>query len=716
MPKDLLYASFKDAPYTSQFVGSTFNELKDAQQVLNQTYDVARENDSKKLAVMKDLLQKAHPKDTEAAKALYESAWTNLQENAKAGDYENMLHKTTNEARQFNINASKIVAEKQRIDNYIKQLDEDKTINDADKADLKRMALSGQNSLQYDKNQGLVVGEGFKEDPFAKDVNFSKVIDEGYAKGFILDIIGGSGSQIVTDKRTGLPLLIDSKGNTKEVKASDIEAATAKYLTDDPDAQAHIDREARKIAFKAGYSDWRNVPKDLYNQAHEQAAYNLTNNAIKAAGIKYGFKQTESDSNSKMLSEAYFKKGNGETPEEPLNPQHGTGATEQFGQEAEKYEDFIKKVEGKKGNTFENEKKQAYISKNVLQRYMPEKLSDPISGEVISRDEFIKRKLETDKKNTGKGSRFVNQYQTEIEKAFEKERYSGLVEKEFNQKKKIGDVSTEPTIEEILKIEPNEALKQVYSVAPKGTPAKDVYKTWTSFNNKIRNVNTVNKPVLPAAREEMTTYILGSPVKGGENQTVTSRNGGLFDNEPVRVFKNGKLVKGYKTGKEAIEDGAISREALSKLNVTHRNLGFTAPDMSAPYVATGTVDEDDYEVQVQPTQEIQKYEKVLKVVEPLLTKGMKYKTAPIEIDGKIATLRVNPFTNTSFDFKNHKVGNVDPVITVDMEGSSNDWTGPYSVFKNWVLTHNPYQNLLQNQNFEGDNTTKTKKSATDKTE
>ena len=31
MPKDLLYASFKDAPYTSQFVGSTFNELKDAQ-------------------------------------------------------------------------------------------------------------------------------------------------------------------------------------------------------------------------------------------------------------------------------------------------------------------------------------------------------------------------------------------------------------------------------------------------------------------------------------------------------------------------------------------------------------------------------------------------------------------------------------------------------------------------------------------------------------
>ena len=37
MPKDLLYASFKDAPYTSQFVGSIHPELKEAQQVLNQT-------------------------------------------------------------------------------------------------------------------------------------------------------------------------------------------------------------------------------------------------------------------------------------------------------------------------------------------------------------------------------------------------------------------------------------------------------------------------------------------------------------------------------------------------------------------------------------------------------------------------------------------------------------------------------------------------------
>lgn len=321
MPKDLLYASFKDAPYTSQFVGSIHPELKEAQQVLNQTYDVARENDSKKLAVMKDLLQKAHPKDTEAAKALYESAWTNLQENAKAGDYENMLHKTTNEARQFNVNASKIVAEKQRVDNYIKQLDEDKTINDADKADLKKMALSGQNSLQYDKNQGLVVGEGFKGDQFASDVNFSKILDEGYAKGSIPDMIGGSGSRITIDKATGLPLLIDSKGKTSFVKKEDVEKMSALYLTNDPGAQGHIDRETRALAFDLGYQDWRNLPKPLYDKLHSQAAYNLTNNAIKAAGIKYGFTQTESDTSPKFLPKEYLASGKTLTPDPLKLPQ-----------------------------------------------------------------------------------------------------------------------------------------------------------------------------------------------------------------------------------------------------------------------------------------------------------------------------------------------------------------------------------------------------------
>lgn len=725
MPKDLLYASFKDAPYTSQFVGSIHPELKEAQQVLNQTYDLSKESDSKLAAVARDMAQKAHPKDTQAAQALFEDYSTKLAERAKAGNYERMLHETTNDARQFNVNASKIVAEKQRVDEALKAIDEDKNKTAEEKAEYKKMTIANQNSLTYDKNQGIVGGEGFKQDTFADDPQIALLANEIYGKGIEHEGSAYGRARLYKDPNdpNAKPFILTEKGNKVFLDEKEAGRIVSNFIDSNPKVQSYVDTRTRALLYdKVGNNpnfNWRTFDErnPLYQAAKQSVVDRYITPVVEGSKEKFGFNRVMNQEQSLgQLSEAYLKKGNGESPEEPLNPQHGTGATEQFGQEAEKYEDFIKKVENKKGNTFENEKKQAYISKNVLQRYMPEKLSDPISGEMISRDEFIKRKLETDKRNTGKGSRFVNQYQTEIEKAFEKERYSGLVEKEFNQKKKVGDVSTEPTIEEILKAEPNEALKQVYSVAPKGTPAKDVYKTWESFNNKIRNVNTVNKPVLPAAREEMTTYILGSPVKGGENQTVTSRNGGLFDNEPVRVFKNGKLVKGYKTGKEAIEDGAISREALSKLNVTHRNLGFTAPDMSAPYVATGTVDEDDYEVQVQPTQEIQKYEKVLKVVEPLLTKGMKYKTAPIEIDGKIATLRVNPFTNTSFDFRNHKVGNVDPVITVDMEGSSNDWTGPYSVFKNWVLTHNPYQNLLQNQNFEGDNTTNTKKAATDKSE
>ena len=321
MPKDLLYASFKDAPYTSQFVGSIHPELKEAQQVLNQTYDLSKESDSKLAAVARDMAQKAHPKDTQAAQALFEDYSAKLAKRAKAGNYERMLHETTNDARQFNVNAGKIVAEKQRVDNYIKQLDEDKTINDADKADLKKMALSGQNSLQYDKNQGLVVGEGFKGDQFASDVNFSKILDEGYAKGSIPDMIGGSGSRITTDKATGLPLLIDSKGKTSFVKKEDVEKMSALYLTNDPGAQGHIDRETRALAFDLGYQDWRNLPKPLYDKLHSQAAYNLTNNAIKAAGIKYGFTQTESDTSSKFLPKEYLASGKTLTPNPLKLPQ-----------------------------------------------------------------------------------------------------------------------------------------------------------------------------------------------------------------------------------------------------------------------------------------------------------------------------------------------------------------------------------------------------------
>jgi len=321
MPSPLSFIKLRDAEYVDQFAGSVVPELKDAQKVLNERYDLAEENDSKRAAVAREMMQNVAKKDEVQARLAYEKAMGDIEVNKARGDYENMYGKTANAARQFSVNAAKFIGEKKRIDSYLDQLNKREDISNANKAVLRDMALSKQNALSFDPENNIVLGEGFKEDPFAKDVNFSKVIDEGYAKGFIPDIIGGSGSQIVTDKRTGLPLLIDSKGNTKEVKASDIEAATAKYLTDDPDAQAHIDREARQIAFKAGYKDWRNIPKDLYNQVHQQAAYNLTNNAIKAAGIKYGFKQTESDTSAKFLPKEYLASGKTLTPNPLKLPQ-----------------------------------------------------------------------------------------------------------------------------------------------------------------------------------------------------------------------------------------------------------------------------------------------------------------------------------------------------------------------------------------------------------
>jgi len=199
MPKDLLYASFKDAPYTSQFVGSIHPELKDAQQVLNQTYDLSKESDSKLAAVARDMAQKAHPKDTQAAQALFEDYSAKLAERAKAGNYERMLHETTNDARQFNVNASKIVAEKQRIDEALKAIDDNSNYTADDKALRKRMTIAHQKGLTYDKNQGIVGGEGFQADRFAPTFDTPKELDD-ITKGIIPDQTATANGSFVREK------------------------------------------------------------------------------------------------------------------------------------------------------------------------------------------------------------------------------------------------------------------------------------------------------------------------------------------------------------------------------------------------------------------------------------------------------------------------------------------------------------------------------------
>ena len=317
MPKDLLYASFKDAPYTSQFVGSTFNELKDAQQVLNQTYDVARENDSKKLAVMKDLLQKAHPKDTEAAKALYESAWTNLQENAKAGDYENMLHKTTNEARQFNVNASKIVENKKRIDEAYKKLMDDPNKSEAAKKSIwDNLIMRGQDSLGYDKNQGLVTGEGFKDKDIANDYSFS---NEAFNVGKLVkdDIISGkyaatkNGAYVwynpITNKQStnaddpnARVFKRTSEGKLEEVSTQEINDTLTNYWKSNKAAQGYINREVDRNSIPTldaiDNSDLSPQEKQLAkqrikDQTYQQLHENEIAPAIEAAKIALGYRK-----------------------------------------------------------------------------------------------------------------------------------------------------------------------------------------------------------------------------------------------------------------------------------------------------------------------------------------------------------------------------------------------------------------------------------------
>jgi len=324
MPKDLLYASFKDAPYTSQFVGSIHPELKDAQQVLNQTYDLSKESDSKLAAVARDMAQKAHPKDTQAARALFEDYSTKLAERAKAGNYERMLHETTNDARQFNVNAGKIVENKKRIDEAYKKLMDDPNKSEAAKKSIwDNLIMRGQDSLGYDKNQGLVTGEGFKDKDIANDYSFS---NEAFNVGKLVkdDIISGKYAATkngaygwykpVTDKQgnttytqstdagdpSGKVFKRTSEGKLEEVSTQEINDTLTNYWKSNRAAQGYINREVDRNSIPAldaiDNSDLSPQEKQLAkqrikDQTYQQLHQNEISPAIEAAKIALGYRK-----------------------------------------------------------------------------------------------------------------------------------------------------------------------------------------------------------------------------------------------------------------------------------------------------------------------------------------------------------------------------------------------------------------------------------------
>lgn len=726
MPQPLSFIKLRDAEYVDQFAGSVVPELKDAQKVLNERYDLAEENDSKRAAVAREMMQNVADKDKGQAQLAYKRAMDDIAANQARGDYENMYGKTANSARQFSVNAAKFIKEKQLMDAAWKDLSARKDISESQKEKIwNNNVMLANKPLTFNEKENVVEGEHFRPVNIAADIDALKTFSS-YGEKMKADVDAGKnenyGYYTVEGKRVkstdpGAILFHTANGKRVErVKEEDLKKMTEDIAAADPTFKDYTNRKIIQetgLLFKEIDEDptlspqERKLKKDaLEQQVRADIKTNELDPATSAVMNIFGFhniaKENRIDFDQFGALDLKGRSGSGsDNLEEPLNPQSVQGNTKQYGEEAPSYEDYTKEIVQKK--EVENVKAKANFLKSSV---LPAMVNDPITNELITKEEFFKRSDEKAQDNTHINP-YQQPYQIALRKAYQNGTYDKF-EKEFdtkNPKPKVRDLS----IDEIVSTTKDPILTRFASENPDIKSGKELYEVYRDYKNKLRNVNTSDKLITDALVPATTNMVLGQ--LSGKDESAT-RNGGVFDNHSVIIKRNGKESIRYDTGLEAVKEGEITRKELAALSVTKRNSNYTGEKMAGPYLASGTVDDDELEVYVNPSLDIQDWESSLKVIEPLILTGVVQTTPPLIIDGKQAVVTIDPMGGLQVDKKAKKVGNIDPLIKIDIVGSGNDWVGTYSQYKNWLLTRGPYSNLTQNKNYMGNLQNKTAKSST----
>jgi len=642
MPKDLLYASFKDAPYTSQFVGSTFNELKDAQQVLNQTYDVSKESDSKLAAVARDMAQKAHPKDSKAAQDLLTHIQEKLDTRSKSGRYEDMLHETTNDARQFNVNASKIVAEKQRIDEALKAIDDNPNYTADDKALRKQMTIAHQKGLSYDKNQGIVGGEGFQADRFAPTFDTPKELDN-ITKGFIPDqtaTAGGKFVHIKTGDGEDRLMFQTTDGIKRFVKEDDIKNFVGDILKIDPKFQDHLDTKTKEALHLIDpSSNWRNPDPKLYNAIKQQVESEEVATGARAMANKYGFTQREK--------------------------------TVKFENDAV---DAYRRKLSLKGQQKYDENPRQIIPSTTIQ-----------SLKEVDLEDLTKTK-KTVSSTTGVGGSGFGSFASSTPTVLERKG------KTINELQAEVDDDGSPvypglsTITKMVTKNPGES-EQAY--------AKRVNPTYKSFLSKISTHQGTQEGIASSEIEPYTNLVLGPERGEGKNKTRTG--GGYFSNSPIWIEQNGEFKK-FENGLQAIEKEALTYEDLAKFSITGLNQNYG--DFGGAYEGVGNIGNKPAKIFVGGSPNQRKYLEPLSVAENLIAKGepTTFRTQILSGDYEVPVeIYVEPLPKGKFTVnKKGEFTSITPQVTItDPSGRSK--TMDYSKFKDMVIRENPYKDANQNK-------------------
>lgn len=648
--RGLLYPEFRDVNYTPQFVGSIYPELKETQQVLNQRYDLAQDQDSKTAAALQDLMQNTHEKDLQQAQLVYQHYLDRLQERAKSGRFEQMLPQTINDSRKFNSNASKFIAEKQRIDSYLKNLDEDKTISNSEKASLKKMALSGQNSLTYDPNTGIVGGSGFREDRFAKDVNLDDWANK-MSEGFIPDQTSWNGGKFVREKvgnGEDRLMFVEKGGKKRYVTPQDVQSYVSDIAKADADVQGYLDRLTRQELFTAG-EDWRNPNPDAYNIVRQKVERDALSPILRAMGNKFGFKQIDTDYKAQFYPiDAMRKKLSlKSTPEFDPNPRQVGASTTLSDYKKIDLTDLVKdKVETTEGGTspFRGITGAPSISTN----FRKGKTIGELQGEVDNNGTPV---------------------------------YKGL-----------------SAITSMMPKQPNES-EEAY--------AKRINPLYNSFLSKIGTHQTNQELYTdPSEAKGYTEAVFGPEITNQESKKKERTGGGLFSNSPIWIEKGGKFTK-YENGLQALNDGALTEEDLTNFSVTGRNHNYG--DFGGAYEAIGKIGDKKAKLIVGASYNDRKFTEPLSIAESIINNGYPDsfgKDGSVKLNGKPIYVEVDPLGSASIDNKTNEFRKIDPLVRIyDLNTGNRLYINPnnprdmepYSEFKEYVLNKNPFKNAIQSK-------------------
>ncbi len=641
MPRPLLYAQFEDSKYTPQFVGSLYPELAQTQQVLNQRYDLAQDQDSKTAAALNDLLQNTHEKDKAQAEAVYGDYLGRLQERSKSGEYERMLPQTVQDSRKFNVNASKFIEEKKRIDSYLKQLDDNKEISNSQKADLKRMALSNQASLNYNPKLGVVEGSGFKADDFAKDID----IPEKYNKlteGFIPDQTSWNGGKFIREKvgnGEDRLMYIERGGHKRYVTPNDVKNYVSDLTKADPEVQGYLDRLARQKLHQVG-EDWRNPNQDAYRAIRSKVDEEALSPVVKAMANKFGFKQVNTDFKAQF---------------DPLDM-------------------FRKKASLASATVYDDNARQT-VPSTTLQ----EGLND-VDLEKLTKDRTEATHSVNSAPMMGQG----------LPISFSGEQKRGKTIQELG-------AETDPnngtplypgltTVANLVGPKSNSESEQQY--------AKRIDPLYKSFRSKIKTHQAYQED-LGAESKPYTDVVFGT--QEGEGKEKIRTGGGYFSNSPVWIEQDGKFTK-FANGAQALEEGAITKQDLNKFSVTGINHNYG--DFGGAFEAAGNIGDKHAKIYVGGSAEHRKYSEPLSMVENIINQGepTAFQTKLLTAKGELPVeLYVEPLKEGSFSMNGKgEFGSIEPQITIQYQDGQTE-SMPYKTFKQKLIKANPYKDPILNK-------------------